>query len=148
MKRALALLALLALGCGTTTVQRHLLGTPGAPHTRPVRAILEGDPVPPAHPVALLQAIGRGLNADLPHLVEGLRREAQQLGCDAVVQVRIARGSSAALAVGFAVRWVSRPEGVAHAAPSVASPWSPPPPLPAQATPPPADGALPPWSAP
>lgn len=144
--RALVLLACLSLGCGTTYVQRHVLGRPGAPHTRPVRVILDGDAVPPATAVALVQAIGRGLNADLAHLIVGLREEAQRLGCDAVVQVRIARGHATATAVGFAVRWGSEPGGVSRSVPAGTSPWSPPPPLPA-ATPPQAPGvAPPPWS--
>ena len=151
MKRAVLLLASLSLGCGTTVVHRYLLAPPGAPHGRPVRTILDGDPVPSAQPVALVEAIGRGLNSDLPHLIEGLRAEAQSLGCDAVVQVRIARGSSTATAVGFAVRWVSRADGVTRAAPSSAAPWAPPA-LPADAPGPVAtpDGAAapPPWSAP
>lgn len=152
MKRAALLLASLSLGCGTTVVHRYLLAPPGAPHGRPVRTILDGDPVPSAQPVALVEAIGRGLNSDLPHLIEGLRAEAQSLGCDAVVRLRIARGSSTATAVGFAVRWVSRVDGVTRAAPSGTAPWAPPPALPAgapsrAATP---DGAAapPPWSAP
>jgi hypothetical protein len=148
MKAALLLLASLSLGCGTTSVQRHLLGPPGVAHSRPVRTILEGDPVPPAQPVALVQAIGRGLNADLPHLIEGLRQEAQRLGCDAIVQLRIARGTSTATAVGFAVRWVSRPIGVPRATPSLDAPWAPPPPLPSAPDAPAAAGSPPPWSAP
>ena len=108
MSRALLLLATLSLGCGTTLVQRHLLGPPGAPHTRSVRTILDGDPVPSAQPVALVHAVGRGLNADLPHVLDGLRAEAQRLGCDAVVQLRIARSSSTLSAVGYAVRWGAR----------------------------------------
>ena len=150
MSRAALLVAALALGCGTTMVQRHLLGPPGVPHSRPVRTILAGDPVPPAQPVALVQAVGRGLNADLPHVIEGLRDEARQLGCDGVVQLRIARGISTVTAVGFAVRWVAGPPAPpTPVAPPGSAPWSPPPPLPAApVAPPAASGAVPPWSAP
>lgn len=149
MKSLLLALASLSLGCGTTSVQRHLLGPPGVAHSRPVRTILEGDPVPPSQPVALVQAIGRGLNADLPHLIDGLRQEAQHLGCDAIVRLRIARGTSTATAVGFAVRWVSRPVGVLRATPSLDAPWAPPPPLPSSTPEAPAlAGSPPPWSAP
>jgi len=147
MKRSLLLLASLSLGCGTTAVQHHLLSAPGAPHARPVRTILEGDPVPSSQPVALVQATGRGLNADLPHLIEGLRAEAQHLGCDAVVQVRIARGSSAATATGFAVRWASHPGAAVQSTPAIGAPWAPPPPLPAAPEAPAPTDAPPPWSA-
>ena len=146
MKRALLLIASLTLGCGTTMVQRHLLGPPGPPHARAVRTILEGDPVPPAQPVALVHAIGRGLNADLPHVIEGLRDEARRLGCDAVVQVRIARGAATTTAVGFAVRWVSQQEGGLRAAPMSTAPWAPPPPLAAPTPAPLTADAPPPWS--
>lgn len=148
MKLPLLLLASLSLGCGTTSVQRHLLSAPGVPHARPVRAILEGDPTPHSLPVALVQAIGRGLNADLPHLIEGLRAEAQLLGCDAVVQVRIARGSSVATATGFAVRWASHPGAAVQATPAIDAPWAPPPPLPGPPQVPAPSDAPPPWSAP
>lgn len=148
MKPSLLLLASLSLGCGTTSVQRHLLSAPGAPHARPVRAILEGDPAPPSLPVALVQAIGRGLDADLPHLIAGLRSEAQHLGCDAIVQVRIARGSSVATATGFAVRWASRSAGEVRSTPAIDAPWAPPPPLPGPPEAPAPPDAPPPWSAP
>jgi hypothetical protein len=144
----LVLLAFLGVGCGTTYVQHHLIGQPGAPHSRPVRTILDGERVPPARPIALLQVVGRGVNADLPHLIDGLRAEAQRLGCDAVVQVRIARAVSTATAVGFAVRWTAQPEGVPRATPpSGPAPWAAPPPLVAPVPSAPAD-ASPPWSAP
>ena len=147
--RLLALLASLSLGCGSVYVQHHVFGPTGAPHNRAVRAILDGERVPPAIPVALVQAIGRGSGADLSQLVEGLRDEARRLGCDGVVQVRIARAQSTATAVGIAVRWTSRPQGVARVEPAVgAAPWAPPPPLPAEPAPTPDAGAsAPPWSA-
>jgi hypothetical protein len=149
---ALALLASLCAGCGATYVQHHLLGPAGPAHRRPVRTILDGERVPPARAVALVQAIGRGANADLPHLIDGLRTEAQRLGCDAVVQVRIARAMSTATAVGIAVRWVAQPDGVPRpTAPAADAPWAPPPPLPDAPSPSPspdATAAPPPWSAP
>lgn len=152
MTRPLRLLVLAAMsaGCGSTYVQRFVLGAPGAPHARPVRTILAGDPVPPARPVALVQSTGRGLNADLPHVIAGLRAEAQRLGCDAVVHVRIARAHSTATATGFAVRWGAAPDVATTPTPAatVAAPWAPPPPLPAAAAPPAGDAASPPWSAP
>ena len=152
MRPSLPLLMLVALspGCGSTYVQRFVLGAPGAPHARPVRTILAGDPVPPSRPVALVQATGRGLNADLPHIIAGLRAEAQRLGCDAVVQVRIARAHSTATATGFAVRWGAAPDAATTptSAATVAAPWAPPPPLPAATPPASGDGAAPPWSAP
>lgn len=151
MRRALALLALLDLGCGSTYVQRYLLDRPGPPHNGHVRVVLSEQRAPAAGAVALVQVVSRGPDADLPHLIQALREEAQRLGCTAVVQVRVARAISTATAVGFAVR---RDVPTAAAQERRDAPWSPPPPIADAGTPPPTtanpaeSAAPPPWSAP
>jgi hypothetical protein len=126
MKRALALAALLNLGCGSTVVQRYLLDAPGRPHRGDVRVLMNDDRLPRDGAVALVRVVARGPDADLPHVIEALRAEARMLGCSAVVGVRIARAISTATAVGYAVRRSGgpRPRG------GEAAPWSPPPALP------------------
>ncbi len=125
MKRALALAALLNLGCGSTVVQRYVLDAPGRPHNGEVRVLLQDDRMPREGAVALLRVVARGPDADLPHLIEAFRAEARSLGCTAVVGVRVARAISTATAVGYAVRRV----GATRARGSEAAPWAPPPAL-------------------
>jgi hypothetical protein len=85
-------------GCGSTTTHHVLTGAPFAPYE--VQVILEGSPAPPnIQEVAIVQAVGKGMNADLEHIVEGLKREAQALGCDVVVRVHVDQGSSTASGV-------------------------------------------------
>ncbi len=152
MKRALALAALLNLGCGSTVVQRYLLDAPGRPHTGEVRVILQDERTPRGGTVALVRVVARGPDADLPHLIDAFRAEARSLGCSAVVGVRIARAISTATAIGYAVRRVPS----ARERRDEAAPWSPPPTLPTagdsvETTPPatPVETTAPaPWSAP
>lgn len=132
MRRALLLMALLNLGCGSTLVQRYLLDRPGPPHQGAVRVIVNDDRAPTENPVALIHVIARGPDADLPHLIEAFRDEARRLGCAAVVQVRVARAVSTATAVGFAVR---RADRLTAPTPRRDAPWSPPPVLPAPGLP-------------
>ena len=71
---ALVVAALVAAGCGSTSTYRVMLGMPGpavAART-PVR-ITRGAALPGFRvtEVALVQAVGRGSHADLPHLAPG-----------------------------------------------------------------------------
>jgi hypothetical protein len=100
----------LALGvtltaCATTETHRVMVG-PGAPRfSGPVAVVLDGAPLPGEfEEVAIVQAIGKNGHDDLEHVVEGLRREAAALGCDAVIRVKVDQGSSLASATGVAVR--------------------------------------------
>jgi hypothetical protein len=104
---ALVVAALVAAGCGSTSTYRVMLGMPGpavAART-PVR-ITRGAALPGFRvtEVALVQAVGRGSHADLPHLAEALEAEALSLGCDAVIRVRHVQGVQQAVAIGVAVR--------------------------------------------
>lgn len=104
---ALVVAALVAAGCGSTSTYRVMLGMPGpavAART-PVR-ITRGAALPGFRvtEVALVQAVGRGSHADLPHLAEALEAEALSLGCDAVIRLRHVQGVQQAIAIGVAVR--------------------------------------------
>jgi hypothetical protein len=102
-------LALALGGCGTTTTHRVLTGAPGAPHGGPVTIIMENAPVPwVVEEVAIVQAVGNGMQADLEHVIDGLKREAQALGCTVIVRVHVDQGSATASATGVAGR-VSTP---------------------------------------
>lgn len=124
MKRthALALtLATAALGCGTTSTHRVVIG-PVAPAQRGgVLVLSEGAALPDTYAeVAIVQAIGRGTHADAEHVLEGLRAEAATLGCDAVVRVHIDQGTNQTSATGVAIR-----RGVGPVRPQAVSPVPP-----------------------
>jgi len=88
--------ALLALGCARLKTDHVLVGVPGSPHSGQVRIAMEGAPEPTIEEVAILQVAASGHKSDLPHLVEALTKEAQRLGCDAVVRVRLDKGATQA----------------------------------------------------
>lgn len=115
------LLASAALvGCGTVTTHHVLSGPPAAPHQGPVAIAMEGAPVPAElEEVAIVQAVGNGEMADLPHVIDGLKAEARSLGCTHVVRVRIDQGSGMASGSGVAGRLR------ASAAPPTAAPMTP-----------------------
>ena len=139
MKRthALALtLVMTALGCGTTSTHRVVIG-PVAPAQRGgVLVLSEGAALPDTYAeVAIVQAIGRGTHADAEHVLEGLRAEAATLGCDAVVRVHIDQGTNQTSATGVAIR-----RGVGPVRPQAVSPVPP--------TPPSGDTLTAPWARP
>jgi hypothetical protein len=97
---------LLQLGaCGVTESHHVLTGSVGAPRTGDVQ-ILMGDEAPPPGltEVALLQTIGRGTDADLEHVIGGLKERARELGCVVVAKVKIEQGSSTASGTGVCLR--------------------------------------------
>jgi hypothetical protein len=77
--------------------------------------------------VSLVQAVGFGTHADLEHAVDGLRVQAVELGCEAVVNVRVDRSGSQISALGVAIRW---PNGIPQTpvapppTPSIVAPWA------------------------
>ncbi len=102
---AVAFLVACLGGCGSTTTHRFLVGPPMTPASTNVAVILDGSPLPPLFvEVAIVQAVGRGTQADLEHVIDGLRREAAAVGCDAVIRVRIDQGATTASGTGVAVR--------------------------------------------
>lgn len=97
----------LSAGCGTILTAHAIIGRGGPAHTRPVEIVLVGQRASRNYEeVAVVQAIGRGDQGDAAHVLDGLRREAAALGCDAVLAVRVDVGTRQASAVGVAVRWV------------------------------------------
>lgn len=107
MTAAVGVLPLLALlvGCLGTHLSTHhvVTGKPGPPYTGVVSVHMEGAPLPARYEeVALVQAEGAGEN--LGTLLPALRARAADLGCDALVLVKVDQGPSHASATGVAVR--------------------------------------------
>jgi hypothetical protein len=100
--RWLVVAASLSAACGVgTRTYRVLVGTTSAPHQGRIALFLNGARAPDAfEEVAVVQAVG----GDMERVVTALQREAAQLGCDAIVNVRIDQGSSLTSATGMAVR--------------------------------------------
>jgi len=96
---------LLLIACGTTTTHSVLTAAPGAPRLGEVQ-ILMGDDAPPPGltEVGIVQAIGHGTNADLEHVVSGLKEKARELGCTVVAKVKVDQGSSTASGTGICLR--------------------------------------------
>lgn len=89
--------------CGRLQNHHVLTGSAGTPSTGPVRIVMEGGPLPDGFvEVAIVQSVGSGNKAALEPLVSGLKQEAQALGCNTVVRVRVDQGSQHATAVGVA----------------------------------------------
>ncbi len=129
MKRLAFLAAPLAVAaCGFTEVHEAVLRPATGPTAHPVELYM-GDEAPgrPYVEAAILQAVGHGGDANLEDLSKALSERAAQLGCDAVVQIRVDQGYTMAHASGVCVRYVS-PTSVRPS----------PPPTPPAAAPPPA----------
>ncbi|MFW6067649.1 MAG: hypothetical protein ACOC97_04865 [Myxococcota bacterium] len=96
-----ALLALSVAGCGKTRTNSVVTGAPQHAHDGQVRVVMEGNEPPPGfREIALVQAQGLRGNADMAHVVEGLRAEARRLGCNIVVNVRVDQGVNQASGTG------------------------------------------------
>lgn len=104
MRRAWVALALALVGCGHTSVHRWVIGPVGAPSREPPRVFSARGATPPAAEVALLEAVGTGTHAEGDLAIEALRREAQRMGCDAVLRVEVAQGANTTVATGVAAR--------------------------------------------
>ncbi len=80
-----------------------LTGSPGRPHPG-AKIVMVGGAMPDhAEEVAIVQIRGiRG--AALPEVIAGLQAEANELGCDAVVQVQVDQGLTMVSATGVCVR--------------------------------------------
>jgi len=96
---------LLLIACGTTTTHSVLTGAPGRPHGGDVRIVMgEEAPPPGLVEVGIVQAVGHGTNADLEHVVAGLKEKAQELGCTVVAKVKVDQGASTASGTGVCLR--------------------------------------------
>jgi hypothetical protein len=137
-----AMLLALPMGCGSTLTAHAIIGRGAPAHTRPVEIFLVGQRTPRNYEeVAVVQAIARGDHGDAAHALDGLRREAAALGCDAVLAVRVDVGTRQVAAVGVAVRWLS---GAPPPSTSLPAPWDPPASSPAAPSAPRAPWSVPP----
>jgi hypothetical protein len=103
-------LGMVLVGCGYTTTHHVLTGPAAPPRSGDVTVVLDGSPEPTdVDEVAIVQAVGNGSDADLEHVVAGLKKEARALGCDVVMRVHVDQGVSTASASGVAAR--SRADG-------------------------------------
>jgi hypothetical protein len=116
VRRVLAAFVLaVTAACGRTELHEVMLRAPAVPPSRPVEIYVVGqDPGRPYDEVALVEAVGFGADADAEHVVRTLGHRAGELGCDAVVRVRVDTGSTMVHGYGVCVRWlvgrVVRPE--------------------------------------
>jgi hypothetical protein len=115
MRLVVALLVLSACVFEPQIRGSHVLtGIPGRPHPGAKIVMVGGATPEQAEEVAILQIRGTH-GAALPEVIAGLQAEAQDLGCDAVVQVQVDQGATMVSATGVCVR-TSTP-------PLVAGPW-------------------------
>jgi hypothetical protein len=101
---AVLLLGLSLVGCGQVVSDRAVTGRPLPAHHGAVRLFLESDQQPTGYTeIAIVRAIGTGSEANLESVFEGLRKEAQAVGANAVIRVRVDHGAGVA-GIGVAVR--------------------------------------------
>lgn len=101
---------LFVAGCGHTSVHEVVLRPGGPPlDRRPEAYFGEQRPVRRSSDVALLQAIGTGSDANIEDVSEALLKRGRQLGCDAVVSIRVDLGGAMAHGFGVCVRYVEGP---------------------------------------
>jgi hypothetical protein len=115
MKR-LALLAGLALYCCGPGyhVEHVLIGAPRAPSGGPVRVSMQGQPYPNEFAeIAILQGAG----SDLDTVMSAMQVDAQNLGCSAMINVRVDQGAALAVSAVCAVEKSVPPLPAASAAP-------------------------------
>jgi hypothetical protein len=106
MKRILAVATLVAaIGCAPLESEHVLTGARQAAFAGDVKVVMEGVRFERAYDeIGIVTATGGGAAAELPRVLDALKREAASLGADAVIGVRYDRGSSGATATGVAVR--------------------------------------------
>lgn len=119
-------LVLLLAGCGYVVGSHLITGPVGPPHSGPVTVVMENAPVPFAFTeVAVLQAIGHGVRANLADVLGALQTQAAALGCDAVIRIRIDQGSGMASGTGVCVRTgYGAPPPPPPPAPAAAPAWT------------------------
>ncbi|MBT9558300.1 MAG: heavy metal-binding domain-containing protein [Myxococcales bacterium] len=94
---ASALLLPFLIACGSIQAHHVNTGQPSPPHTGDVRVVLLGSPEPsPFREIAIIQVRAHGNKANLPSVVQAMQERARQLGCNAVIRVRIDQGTAMA----------------------------------------------------
>ncbi len=106
-----ALGAAALLGCQPMASTHYAaLAGPAAPPEPPVATTeLHIGLVPPRpfREVGLVQSVGYGDDGIEGPLLGALRAEGRRRGCDAIVRVKVDRGSQSSHAIGVCVRWVA-----------------------------------------
>ncbi len=98
----------LSVGCGHTDVYEALIRPPSRGTGRPAEVYMAPAPPPRAYAdVAMIQVIGFGADANLEDTVRAMTLRAEQLGCDAVVQVRVDTGATLSHGFGVCANWVA-----------------------------------------
>jgi hypothetical protein len=93
-----------SLGCGSVEGRALVFREPTPPVAQ--TALFVGQlPAKPYYETGLVQALGTGLSADKPSVLQALREQGRRAGCDAVVRISVERGQTAAHAIGVCVRW-------------------------------------------
>ncbi|WP_394831922.1 hypothetical protein LVJ94_35940 [Pendulispora rubella] len=111
MKRFLVLAGMMGtlMGCGGyTEVHEIVLRQPQPPTGRDVQLYVGNQSPPqPFYEMALLQAIGFDGDSNVEDVTEALRERGRQLGCHALVRVRVELGYAMAHGYGVCVRWAT-----------------------------------------
>jgi hypothetical protein len=119
IRRLVLCTALLLTACGGTQTSLVVTGRPSASYTGQVAVIMDGATLPSNfEEVGIVQAIGHGDEADMPHVIEGLRQKAASLGCDTVIRVKVDQGVTIASGTGVAIRTLAASPAPAPAQPS------------------------------
>ena len=100
--RALHFALLVLAGCQPPMKLSHVMtGRARVAHHGQVAVHMESEAVPAGfREIALVQATAYGNEADLAHVVSGLRDRASILGCTTIVRVRVDQGQTTASANG------------------------------------------------
>lgn len=107
MKKLLIILALACAFAGCVHIEStHVLtGPASAPTGQDVRIVLEGQEPPPGYTeVAIVEGRGNA-RAGMPGVLSQLKSDAQSLGANAIVNVRVDQGGSVISVTGIAVRY-------------------------------------------
>ena len=85
-------------------------GTPGRPWNGYPSIVMDNEPAPgDFEEVAIVQAVGSGTHADMPHVLNGLQEQAASLGCNYVIRVHVDQGATISSATGVAGRSRQQP---------------------------------------
>ena len=92
------------IGCGSIEAYRAPFRAP-LPPTKEVQLFIDTVPATPFSEVGLVQVIGHGNKAEQETVLDAMRREGKQMGCDAIVRLRFNQGATMSHAIGVCVVW-------------------------------------------
>lgn len=106
MATAGAIVSVASVGTGCGSVEgRALAFREPTPPVAQTELFVGKLPAKPYYETGLVQALGAGMSADKPSVLQALREQGRRAGCDAVVRISFERGQTAAHAIGVCVRW-------------------------------------------